>query len=219
LPNICLAASEQELKDISYALGARTAQDLKSIELALDYNEFVQGLKDAMAPKAALRLNKEAIDKALLSFRDEQAKAYEAKMQTIAANNLKIAQDFLGKNKVKAEVKSTDSGLQYKVITKGSGPTPTPEQFVKINYRGKLIDGSEFDSSYSRKEPTVFQLKNLIPGWVEALQLMPVGSKWELFVPPSLGYGVEGVEPVIAPNSLLIFEIELLEIADTANMP
>jgi FKBP-type peptidyl-prolyl cis-trans isomerase len=126
--------------------------------------------------------------------------------------NKKAAEDFLKENAGKEGVTTTESGLQYKVITQGEGPKPKAEDVVKVHYKGTLLDGTEFDSSYSRNEPAVFPLNQVIPGWTEAVQLMNVGSKFKLFLPPDLAYGDRGAPPVIEPGSMLVFEVELLGI-------
>lgn len=136
------------------------------------------------------------------------AKAGEAK----AAENLKKGQDFLAANKEKAGVTTTDSGLQYEVLVEGTGPKPTIDDKVKCHYTGKLLDGTVFDSSVERGEPATFPVKGVIKGWTEALQLMPVGSKWKLYVPAELAYGERGAGQKIGPNETLIFEVELLSI-------
>jgi len=122
------------------------------------------------------------------------------------------AQAFLASNKDKPGVVTTSDGLQYKIITKGNGPKPTSNDTVTVDYAGKLIDGTEFDSSYKRGQPATFPVKGVIPGWTEALQMMPVGSTWELYIPPELAYGSAGAPPAIAPNQALIFKVHLISI-------
>lgn len=136
------------------------------------------------------------------------AKAGEAE----AAENLKKGEDFLAANKEKSGITTTESGLQYEVLVEGTGPKPTLDDKVKCHYTGTLIDGKVFDSSVERGEPAEFPVKGVIAGWTEALQMMPVGSKWKLYVPAELAYGERGAGQDIAPNSALIFEVELLEI-------
>lgn len=142
-------------------------------------------------------------------------KARDAKMQKrdeLAATNLSAGKAFLEANKAKAGITTTASGLQYEVITQGTGPQPKPSDTVSVNYRGTLIDGTQFDSSYDRGQPAQFQLDAVIPGWTEALQLMPVGSKYRIYVPAELAYGERGAGGQIGPNAALIFEVELLSI-------
>ena len=144
----------------------------------------------------------------MMSFQQEMT----GKMKNIAEKNKKEGDAFLEANKKKDGVITLPSGLQYKIIKEGSGPKPTATQTVKCNYRGTLIDGKEFDSSYKRGEPTEFPVGQVIKGWTEALQLMPVGSKWQLFIPSNLAYGENGGGSMIGPNAALIFDIELISI-------
>jgi FKBP-type peptidyl-prolyl cis-trans isomerase FklB len=138
---------------------------------------------------------------------------YFAKLQAEAdEHNKKVGQEFLKENLKRAEVKSTASGLQYEILKEGTGEKPKETDTVRCHYEGRLIDGSIFDSSYKRNQPADFPVNQVIPGWVEALQLMPVGSKWRLFIPSNLGYGEYGAGDAIGPNQTLIFEVELLEI-------
>lgn len=136
----------------------------------------------------------------------------QMKMQSLPEKNRAESEAFLQANKNKPGVKTTDSGLQYKVITEGTGPLPTAEDIVTVHYSGKLIDGTEFDSSYKRGEPINFPLNGVIPGWTEALQQMKVGSTWELYIPSKLAYGEHGAPPVIGPNQALIFKVNLIGI-------
>ncbi|MCI5220111.1 MAG: FKBP-type peptidyl-prolyl cis-trans isomerase [Candidatus Electrothrix sp. LOE2] len=134
--------------------------------------------------------------------------------ETAGSSNKKTAEEFLEKNKGKNGVITTKSGLQYKIIKKGGGDKPTPTDTVKVHYRGTLLNGTEFDNSYKRQSPVTFRLDQVIPGWTEALQLMTVGSKYQLYIPPDLAYGDRGAPPSIEPDSVLIFEVELIEIAN-----
>jgi len=134
------------------------------------------------------------------------------RMKVVAEKNRKEGEAFLADNKKKEGVKTTPSGLQYKVIKDGNGPTPKMADTVTVNYRGTLINGTEFDSSYKREEPATFPVNSVIPGWTEAMQMMKVGAKWHLFVPANLAYGEQGAGPQIGPNSTLIFEVELTAI-------
>jgi FKBP-type peptidyl-prolyl cis-trans isomerase len=147
------------------------------------------------------------------------------KEKTIAHNkevgdkNMKEGEAFLAENKKKEGVVTLPSGLQYKVITAGTGKKPKATDTVTTQYRGTLIDGTEFDSSYKRGQPTTFPVAGVITGWTEALQLMPVGSKWQLFIPSNLAYGPRGAGHLIGPNATLVFEVELLSIEDTTKSP
>ena len=145
----------------------------------------------------------------------------EAKRKQDTETNKKEGDTFLAANKAKPGVTTLPSGLQYKVLKEGTGPKPTPTDTVECNYRGTLIDGKEFDSSYKRGEPATFPVTGVIKGWTEALQLMPVGSKWQLVLPPDLAYGERGAGADIGPNATLVFEVELLSIVkqDKAQPP
>src|SRR5882724_6277233 len=143
-------------------------------------------------------------------------KVEQEKMKVVAEGNKKEGADFLAANKSKEGVVILPSGLQYKILTEGSGPKPTASDTVVCNYRGTLISGAEFDSSYKRGQPASFPVNGVIKGWTEALQLMPVGSKWQLFVPAELGYGDRGAGADIGPGATLIFEVELLSIQSKA---
>lgn len=136
----------------------------------------------------------------------------QTQTQSSASKNQAIGTTFLSKNKALPGVVTLPDGLQYKVLVEGKGPRPTASDTVTVNYAGKLIDGTEFDSSYKRGTPTSFPVGAVIPGWVEALQLMPVGSTWELYIPASLAYGEQGAPPSIGPNETLIFKVQLISI-------
>jgi FKBP-type peptidyl-prolyl cis-trans isomerase FklB len=199
----------------SYALGMKIGSDLRrqGIGESLDAAITARALKDALAGSKALLTEDE--ERALLTqlqneVRDkQQAKAHEA---GVAAR--KEGEAFLAANKSKEGVVTLPSGLQYKILTAGTGPKPTANDKVTCNYRGMLINGKEFDSSYKRGEPASFPVGGVIKGWTEALQLMPVGSKWQLFIPPDMAYGDRGAGADIGPGETLIFEVELLSIGD-----
>jgi FKBP-type peptidyl-prolyl cis-trans isomerase len=151
---------------------------------------------------------------AMMAVQTELRKKQQEKMQEAGAANKKEGESFLAANKTKDDVVTLPSGLQYKILTQGTGPKPTASDSVVCNYRGTLINGAEFDSSYKRGQPATFPVGGVIKGWTEALQLMPVGSKWQLFVPSDLAYGERGSGPNIGPDSTLVFEVELLSIED-----
>lgn len=190
----------------SYAIGAQIGKNLKAQNIDLDNKAFSAAIKDVMEGKEP-RMAEEDRVKALRSM----SEAMQAKEKVAAEENLKKGTAFLEENKMKEGWKSTESGLQYKIVEEGKGKKPKADDTVEVHYRGKLIDGKEFDSSYSRNQPAQFPVKGVIPGWTEALQLMPVGSKFELVIPPQLAYGDRG-NPSIPANSALIFEVELLNI-------
>jgi len=197
----------KDLKEkFSYAFGANIGSGLRRQAVDVDPAAFEQGLKDGLAGKPAL--SEEEIKAA---FNEMQAQM-RTKEQAMAGDNLKAGEAFLEANKSKPGVVTLASGLQYKILVAGNGPKPRAVDTVVCNYRGTLIDGTEFDSSYKRGEPATFPLARVIKGWTEALQLMPVGSKWQLFVPASLAYGERSPGPEIPPNSTLIFEVELISI-------
>jgi FKBP-type peptidyl-prolyl cis-trans isomerase FklB len=148
----------------------------------------------------------------LMQAQQEAKKKIDETRQASMEPNKKAGDAFLAANKTKEGVVTLPSGLQYKILKEGTGPKPTPSDSVVCNYRGTLIDGKEFDSSYKRGQPATFPVGQVIKGWTEALQLMPVGSKWELFVPPDLAYGDRGAGPDIGPGATLIFEVELISI-------
>jgi FKBP-type peptidyl-prolyl cis-trans isomerase len=153
----------------------------------------------------------------LNQFEAEQKQDYQHARAMIGEKNRKAAETFVADNVKKDGVVTLPSGLQYKVLKKGSGKTPAPDDTVVCNYRGTLLDGTDIDSSYKRKEPSALPVKGIIAGLTEALELMPVGSKWQVFVPPKLAYG-DKIVAGIGPNAMLIFELELLSIKDTAPM-
>jgi len=168
-------------------------------------------LKDALADGKTLMTEEES-RAAIAELQAESRKKQEEKMQLAGDANKKEGEAFLEANKTKEGVVTLPSGLQYKILQAGTGPIPTSADSVVCNYRGTLINGKEFDSSYKRGQPATFPVSGVIKGWTEALKLMPVGSKWQLFVPADLAYGARGAGPDIGPNSTLIFEVELISI-------
>jgi|TARA_B100001250_G_scaffold297732_1_gene259198 FKBP-type peptidyl-prolyl cis-trans isomerase FklB len=194
----------------SYALGADLGENLKRQQVEIDYDVFMAGLTDAMLDDELVKLDqkkrRDVMGSLQKSIRDKSKKEGET--------NLKIADEFLANNKQgNPDVKETPTGLQYRVIKEGEGDSPSQTDRVKVHYAGKLIDGTEFDSSYERGEPTEFGLNQVIKGWTEGLQLMKVGSKYEFFIHPKIAYGSRP-RPTIPANSVLIFEVELLDIVE-----
>jgi FKBP-type peptidyl-prolyl cis-trans isomerase FklB len=205
-------ALKTEKDKFSYALGMNLGNSLHKQSVPVDPAILQRGLKDALAGKT-LMTDDEA-RAALMAVQTEMRKKMQDSMQAAGEANKKEGDAFLAANKAKEGVTTLSSGLQYKILTAGTGPKPTATDSVVCNYRGRLINGTEFDSSYKRGEPSTFPVNGVIKGWTEALQLMPVGSKWQLFVPADLAYGDRGNGAEIGPGSTLIFEVELVSIQD-----
>lgn len=205
-----VAAELDTLSDrVSYILGYNIGQNFKNDQIDIDADIFRQAMLDAQKGKMP-ELTQEEMQMAMKSFQDQQQAKRNEAMKVVADANQKEGDAFLKANGAKEGVVTTSSGLQYKVLTKGSGPKPTAGSQVSVHYRGTLLDGSEFDSSYRRGQPAVFGVTQVIPGWTEVLQLMPEGSKWEVYIPSDLAYGAGGAGGNIGPNATLVFEIELL---------
>jgi len=193
---------------VSYGIGLNIGSSLQAQGLQdINLDALMLGVKDVLGNQP-LKVSEDDLSQAFTALQAE----HEAKNAELAKKNLEAAKSFLAENKKANGVITTSSGLQYKVLAEGKGPKPKKDDIVSTHYRGTLIDGTEFDSSYTRNQPIEFPVDRVIPGWTEALQLMPVGSKWLLFVPPELGYGEKSPTAQIPPNSLLIFEVELLGI-------
>jgi FKBP-type peptidyl-prolyl cis-trans isomerase len=197
----------------SYALGMKMGANLHRQAVPVDPNILARGLKDSLAGSKTLLTDEEA-QAAIVEVQNDLRKKQQEKMQVEGAANKKEGESFLAANKGKEGVVALPSGLQYKILKEGTGPKPTATDSVVCNYRGTLINGTEFDSSYKRGQPATFPVTGVIKGWTEALQLMPVGSKWQLFIPSDLAYGERGPAPEIGSNATLIFEVELLSIED-----
>jgi FKBP-type peptidyl-prolyl cis-trans isomerase FklB len=198
---------------LSYAIGMNIGQSMKKDSLDIDPAIVQRGLKDAMSGGKLLMTDEEA-KTVMTEFRTAMMKKKEAEAQQVGDANKQAGQQFLAANKDKPGVVALPSGLQYKILKEGTGPKPTATDTVVCNYRGTLINGTEFDSSYKGGQPATFPVGQVIKGWTEVLQLMPVGSKWQVFVPSDLAYGSRSPSPEIGPNSLLIFEIDLLSIQE-----
>ncbi len=197
---------------IGYAIGCDMGTSIRDFRNEIDLESLILGIRDTMAGGDKLRLSPEEMRTVLDGFRQKAAQIMQQKQAAVAARNKTEGEAFLAANGKKPGVKTTASGLQYRVIAPGNGPKPKAGDTVKVHYRGALTDGTEFDSSYRRNQPVTFVLNRVIPGWTEGLQLMPVGAKYLLFVPSKLGYGERGAGQAIGPNAVLVFEVELLAI-------
>ena len=209
------AAEEVTLKTprekVSYIVGVQIGSQLKGDLMDVDPGLVGRGIQDAIAGNKLLLSDQEAKE-IMTAFQKEHAAKLAAEKKKQGEKNKKEGDVFLAENKKKPGVKTLPSGLQYKVLKEGTGKMPKATDTVITNYKGALIDGKEFDSSYRRGEPATFQVNGVIPGWTEALQLMKEGSKWQLFVPPQLAYAERGAGSQIGPNATLIFEVELISV-------
>ena len=205
------SAFKTQKDKVSYAIGMNIGTTLHRQSLEVDPKVLQQGLEDTLAGGKTL-LSEDEMRATLTELQNDVRKKQQEKMQQAGEANKKEGDAFLAANKAKEGVVTLASGLQYKILTPGTGPKPTASDSVVCNYRGTLIDGKEFDSSYKRGEPATFPVGGVIKGWTEALQLMPVGSKWQLFIPSELAYAERGAGADIGPNATLIFEVELLSI-------
>ncbi|MHB8068383.1 MAG: FKBP-type peptidyl-prolyl cis-trans isomerase [Desulfobaccales bacterium] len=208
------AAEIKELKTdkdkVSYGIGVAMAKNLKGQGIEVNSSALLKGLQDEL--KGGKLLMTEADLQATMGkFKQEMMAKQVAAMKKAGETNQKEGDAFLAENKKKKDIVTLPSGLQYKIITEGKGKKPAETDTVEVNYRGTLINDTEFDSSYKRGQAATLKVKEIIPGWREALQLMPMGSKWQIFIPAKLAYGEKGAGP-IGPNATLIFEVELLAI-------
>lgn len=203
-----LGSDEQK---VSYTIGVDMGQSIAQIDQkkSLDLDALIEGLKQAYAGDE-LKLSQEEMEAAMKSFAESRMKEVQAEMEQAAKENAEQGKVFLDENKDKEGVKTTDSGLQYLVLEEGEGAQPQENDSVTVNYEGRLLDGTVFDSSYDRGEPITFKLNEVIPGWTEGLQLMKEGGKSTFFIPAELAYGAQGAGPAIGPNSTLVFDVELL---------
>jgi FKBP-type peptidyl-prolyl cis-trans isomerase FklB len=205
---------ETEMDKISYAIGTQAGNSFKKQKLEINLEMLLRGIEDAMAGREPA-MTMEEMRKVMVDQRKRMRDEQMAQRKKEAAENLAKSNAFLEENKTKPGVQVLPSGLQYKVLKDGTGRTPTLEDGVRVNYRGMLIDGTEFDSSQKQGKPYETNVGgNIIEGWKEGLQLMKEGAKWQLVIPPDLGYKERGRRPTIGPNAALIFEVELLEILD-----
>jgi len=196
---------------VSYAIGmsmGRSVQNLQSQGFEVDAGLVARGIEDMLSSNTTL-LTSEQMQQTIMAFQKDFAARQQKKREELAAKNKAEGDAFLATNKNNPGIVTLPDGLQYRVITNGTGAMPTNTDIVTVNYRGALLDGTEFDSSYKRGQPAKFPVRNVIPGWTEALLKMKVGSRWQLFIPSDLAYGERG-RPTIPPNSVLIFDVELL---------
>ncbi|TBV81111.1 MAG: FKBP-type peptidyl-prolyl cis-trans isomerase [Desulfobulbaceae bacterium] len=207
--------SRPELQSVrdkaSYTIGLSIGADLMAQGMDIDAKLLARGIKDAINQAEPL-LTDEQMNEAIAAFQEEMLNKHEALMSELGAENLAAGLEFLAENAKRDDVVELASGLQYRVEVVGDGASPGENDVVSVHYEGRLLDGTVFDSSFKRGQPAVFPVNAVIPGWTEALQLMRVGDKWDIFLPAALAYGERGVPPVIGPNSALVFMIELLEV-------
>jgi FKBP-type peptidyl-prolyl cis-trans isomerase FklB len=206
---------KEQKEKVSYSIGVSIGKSVKRDLLDVNPDLVAQGIKDVLAGGKMLLTDEEMVAVFTALQQDLVAKQAEAK-KVLAEKNLKEGEQFLAENAKKEGVVTRPSGLQYKVITDGTGKKAKPTDTVTVHYRGTMIDGTEFDSSYKRNEPATLPVEGIVPGWAEGLSLMKVGSKWQLFIPSKLAYGEEGAGDAIGPNATLIFEVELLDAKNVA---
>jgi FKBP-type peptidyl-prolyl cis-trans isomerase FklB len=204
--NLVLKSQKEK---VSYIIGMEIGSNLKKQLADVDSTILAKGIQDALTDRKPLLTEKE-IQETMAAFQKEMM----VKQTEVAKKNKAEGEAFLSENKKKEGVKALPSGLQYKVIKAGTGKKPKSNDTVTVHYRGTLINGAEFDSSYKRGQPVSFPVSGVIPGWTEALQLMEVGAKWQLFIPSNLAYGEQGAGRDIGPNATLIFEVELVSIQE-----
>ena len=199
---------------VSYLIGADIGNNFKRQEIDIDADILARGIKDAVAGKKPPLSDQEITD-IMSSFQKEMTAKQEKRLKALGEKNKKEGEAFLAENKKKEGVKTQPDGLQYKVIKEGTGKKPALTDTVTANYRGTLVNGTEFDSSYRRGTPASFPVNGVIPGWTEALQMMKEGSKWQLFIPSNLAYGERGTpNGAIGPHAVLIFEVELVSVQE-----
>jgi FKBP-type peptidyl-prolyl cis-trans isomerase len=200
--------SSQE-DSVSYVLGYKMGENLKQQSVPVHPEMVFRGLSAGMAGSVSI-MPDSVMQSVMMNFQVRMMGIQRQKDSAAQIENRKAGDDFLAENKKKDGVKTTPSGLQYKVLTEGSGPRPKATSQVTVHYKGTLLDGKQFDSSYDRGQPATFALNQVIPGWTEGVQLMNVGSKYQFWVPGDLAYGLHGSPPTIPPNATLVFEVELL---------
>lgn len=210
-PAIKIAGLETERAQVSYMVGMDIAKSLDQIKGDIDVDTLAQGMADAFAKKG-VKLTEEQANQIRSAFTQKLQERTVAKQMEDARKNLAEGEAFLAANKGKPNVRTTESGLQYQVLRAGAGAKPASTDTVKVNYKGTLLNGETFDSSYDRGQPAEFALNQVIPGWTEGVGLMQVGSKFKFWLPSGIAYGANGQPPSIGPNATLVFEVELIEI-------
>ena len=196
---------------VSYGIGVEVAKNFQIQHITVDKKLVAKGMDDALSGRKLL-LGDEELKATMQNFQSELRRDNAKRSRMSALDNRKAGMEFMEQNKAKEGVVTLPSGLQYKILKAGDGKKPTETDTVLCNYRGTLIDGTQFDASYQTGQAVAFEIRSVIPGWKEALQLMPVGSKWQLFIPPELAYGQRGSGMIIGPESTLVFELELVGI-------
>jgi FKBP-type peptidyl-prolyl cis-trans isomerase FklB len=197
---------------VSYSIGLSVGKNLSKDSIAIDPQVFLRGVLDAAADTSTWLMSENQIQDCMIAFQDSMRTVQMERSRLAAENNQREADAFMAANGQKPGIVTLPSGLQYRIISDGSGKKPSASSTVTVHYRGTLIDGKEFDSSIKRGQPATFPVNGVIRGWTEALQLMKEGSKWELFIPPALAYGESGAGGVIPPSAALIFEVELVSV-------
>ena len=198
------ATPKTDDQKFSYAIGYQIAESVKREGIEADVNSLIQAIRDNLT-ETPLRISRPEMQAAVVAYQQK-------KFQELSDKNEKAGKKYLAANKKEPGVVELPSGLQYRIVEEGSGEKPVSSDTVKVHYRGTLIDGTEFDSSYARGEPATFQIAGIINGWQQALVLMSEGSKWQVFIPPALAYGSGGAGQNIGPNETLVFEVELVSI-------
>ena len=202
---------KSEKDKVSYSIGTSIGQDFKRQDIDVNVDVLSQAIRDVLEEKTPA-MSQQEIQETLVNFKQKMVAQQKAKQEEMAVKNAKEGKEFLAANAEKEGVVTRPSGLQYKVLEEGGGKSPTKDSTVTVDYKGTLIDGTVFDSSYQRGKSATFGVGDVIPGWTEALPLMKEGAKWRLFIPADLAYGERGAGPVIGPNATLIFDVELKKV-------
>lgn len=200
-----------DLDLISYSIGMSIGEDIKKRGISVNPDFLARGIGDLLKGEGTA-ISKDEAMQILAQLQEQLTTQQREELESTILKNMKAGQDFLAQNALRDGVTVTESGLQYEIITAGSGVTPALDDIVVVDYLGMYIDGKEFDSSYQRGEPVEFSVNGIIPGWTEALVMMKEGAKWRLFIPADLAYGIQGAPPVIEPSTTLVFEVELKEV-------